>query len=176
MSGMAHVLTQSVAQSWQAAVAVTAAAYGVDPAVLGAESRGRGPRPPADIWEPRKMAVHLAVVISGVSYAALGRHIGLHRDTVASHCADVRDAIHDEIESASLALEPLAKSLERLARARLVALHSNRIDAVRAHLAMLEQATAELVGSSDELRQSHPTNTRVSIEPHGNVIKIARNR
>ena len=91
-------MTGRIAKCWEAAVVVTAAAYGVDPALVARQSRGRGPRPPPEIWEPRKLAVHLAIVLSDATYAELGRHIGLHRDTVASHCDWAREACAQDVE------------------------------------------------------------------------------
>lgn len=100
--------------AWHAAVDVTASAYGLDVRHLLAESRGRGPRPPEEIWQAKKMAVHLAILLSGRSYSALAREIGFHRDTVCSHCAWMREArISDH------RIEELANSLETSARLRL---------------------------------------------------------
>jgi hypothetical protein len=159
----------SAIQGWEAAVTVTAAAYAIEPALLKAPSRGRGPRPPACVWEAKKMAVHLAVLVSGCDYAALGRELGLHRDTVASHCAEMRQrAAEDEyIETASQTLELLVRTtLERKAIGSLVA--------SRAHLALFEEITRELITvmplppSSDPHPTAHPTETI----DHGNVIKL----
>ena len=56
------------------------------------------------------MAVHVAVIVADCDYAELGRLIGLHKDTVASHCASVRDdcAISDQVERISELLVQLA--------------------------------------------------------------------
>jgi hypothetical protein len=89
---MGAARTWPVAKAWAVAVEVVATSYGLDPEVLRAESRGRGPRPPEDAREPKKIAVFLAVALSNCAYAALARHISLHKDTIASHCDDVRDA------------------------------------------------------------------------------------
>lgn len=96
--------------AWDAAVSVTATAYRVDGELISAASRGRGPRPPQAIWEAKKMAVFLVVVVSGQDYASVGRHIGLHRDTVASHCAGVRErcATDGDIETRAEALTEAA--------------------------------------------------------------------
>ncbi len=85
-----------IADAWEAAVEVTAAAYRVDPAILKAASRGRGPKPPGHAIEAKKVAVYLAVVLAGCGYADLARHIGYHRDTVCSHCAEMRAAANDD--------------------------------------------------------------------------------
>jgi hypothetical protein len=126
--------------AWEEAVRTTAAAYGIEPELLRAESRGRGPKPPERAREPKKMAVHLAVVLADCSYAELGRAIGYHKDTIAGHCAEVREAVlHDD------GAETAAAALERLARGRLELASLQRIDSARAHLAMLEQAAIDLV-------------------------------
>lgn len=89
-----------LAVAWDAAVQASAAAYQVPPEAVSAESRGRGPRPPEAVREPRKLAVYIAVSLSGCDYAVLGRHVGLHKDTVASHCAWAREAcaLDDDFE------------------------------------------------------------------------------
>lgn len=104
------------ADAWDAVVAVTAPAYGVAAEILGAPSRGRGPRPPKEVWSARKMAVHLGVAVAGCDYAELGRHVGLHRDTVAGHCALMRAACADDDD-----MQVLARGLELAARTRLLA-------------------------------------------------------
>ncbi|MGH6956251.1 MAG: hypothetical protein ACREEW_06250 [Caulobacteraceae bacterium] len=163
----------SIARAWEAAVTVTAAAYDVAPAAIRAPSRGRGPRPQSVAWEPRKMAVHLAVVLTGCSYAAVGREIGLHRDTVASHCAEMRDQVLAEAWA-----ETASETLEKLARARLEGLALERLNAARAHLAMLEEAAADLVSgapqtaSSDRFPTTRPTVLRAHAVDHGKVIVV----
>lgn len=100
--------------AWEASVEVTAAAYGLDPNLLKMAPRGRGPRPPRATWEARKMAFHVAVMVAGCSYVEVGRLLGLHKDTAASHCAAMRDACADSDE-----LEQLSEALELCARIRL---------------------------------------------------------
>ncbi|HUO21693.1 MAG TPA: hypothetical protein VMU59_04190 [Caulobacteraceae bacterium] len=142
----------ALAQAWPAAARVTAAAYAVDAAAIMAPSRGRGPRPAPEAWDAKKVAIYLAVCLSGCDYAALGRHVGLHKDTVSSHCADVRarlaDADRDEIS---------LEALEAIARGQLQRGELARLDAVRAQLMVLADVTAELVGSSDAHPTFHPT-------------------
>lgn len=84
--------------AWDVAVKAVSAAYRVDPNSITAESRGRGPRPPEAIREPKKVAIYLAVTLTGCDYAALGRHVGLHKDTVTSHCAWAREACAGDAE------------------------------------------------------------------------------
>lgn len=103
-----------IGQAWDMAVTVTAAAYGIAPEILRAESRGRGPRPPKDAWLPKKMAVHLTVVLSGSDYAELARLTGLHRDTVASHCASIRDLCATDLDADTQAEGLLAFAVNRL--------------------------------------------------------------
>ena len=158
----------TVPEAWTVAVIVTADAYGVDREALGAASRGRGPRPPADLWEARKIAVYLATCLSDCSYAELGRHAGLHRDTVASHCADVRGSVLMEDRA-----EVSAEALERICRARLQARASDRLDAMRAEMARLQEMTADLVRSSDTLPRIHPTSGRVAEK---NIVALPARR
>lgn len=96
-----------LAEAWEAAAEVTAAAYAVDLGALVAPSRGRGPRPPREAWQAKRTAVHLAVVLSGSDYATLGRHLRLHKDTVAHHCAVARDALATD-EAAEAQFDALA--------------------------------------------------------------------
>ena len=103
----------TIAESWAAATEVVALAYGVDLTAVRAPSQGRGPRPPGPVRTPKKVAVHLTALVSGADYAAIGRHLGLHKDTVSSHCADGRaGAWEDEAEV-------LSETLERMVRAKL---------------------------------------------------------
>lgn len=162
---MAGGLTKkwSMAQAWAASVEVTAAAYDADPRDVAVQSRGRGPRPFKKVWEARKIAVYLAVVLSDCGYAELGRLIGLHRDTVASHCADVREAADVDRDEVSLV------ALEAMARGRLGQFDRQRIDAMRAQLALLENVTGDLplrTISSDSRPTLHPTD----FGPHETVI------
>ena len=112
MGGRGAIITWKITDAWTAAATVTAAAYGVPAALITAPSRGRGPRPATAVQLPKKMAVYLAVVLAGCDYAALGRAIGLHRDTVASHCAWMRHASAEDHELGVLiaALEISARS------------------------------------------------------------------
>lgn len=102
-----------IADAWRAAAQVTAAAYGVQPDAIMAPSRGRGPKPPEAVQAPKKMAVHLAVIMAGCDYAALGRHVGLHKDTVSSHCAAMRRVCAEDhqLDVLALALEASAAAL-----------------------------------------------------------------
>lgn len=166
-----------IGAAWEASVAVTAAAYDVPAELIAAPSRGRGPRPPQQVWSAKKMAVHLTVIIADCDYASLARRLGLHRDTVASHCADMREAAADsELNEIS------AVALERLARFRLQQIGSQRIDALRAHLAMMSEALGELseIGgafgvapfavSSDGPPTTHPTDFEAAKK---NVVRAA---
>lgn len=164
--------------AWDAATAVTAMAFDVPAEIIAAPSRGRGPRPPRNVWTAKKMAVHLAVIIADCDYASLGRHLGLHRDTVASHCADMREASGESDLN-----EVSAVALERLARFRLQSLAAQRLEGLRAQMAMMEATLCELnaLGSaglpalSGALFSSddHPTFHPTIPEDHGNVIAMA---
>lgn len=153
--------------AWNAATAVAAAAYGVSEDVLKAESRGRGPRPPRAAWEAKKMAVHLAVLVSGCGYAELAATIGFHRDTIASHCAEMRGRDSDSAEVSS-------EALEALTRARLERKMVDDVAAARAHLEALQLLAGDLVtggvnlSSSDRHPPHHPTETA----DDGNVIRL----
>lgn len=104
----------SIRAAWSAAAEVSAVAYGVQVEQIMAESRGRGPRPVSEVWPAKRMAVHLAIHLSGASYSALSREIGFHRDTVCSHCAGMREARIEDHQ-----LDELANALEAAARVRL---------------------------------------------------------
>lgn len=108
MAAGAHI---TVGAAWEAAVEVVASTYAISPAVLRAASRGRGPRPPRAAWAAKKMAVSLAVVLCGCDYIELARLLGLHKDTVSSHCAAIREACatDDDFEQLSLSLEVCAR-------------------------------------------------------------------
>ncbi|HEV2530929.1 hypothetical protein [Phenylobacterium sp.] len=97
----------AVLQAWSIAGEITGGAYGLPADLLSSQSRGRGPRPPRAAWEARKMAVHLVILVLDCPYATLARAIGLNKDTVASHCADMREACaeSDRVERLSEALE-----------------------------------------------------------------------
>lgn len=153
----------SIAEAWATASDVTAAAYGVGVELLRAESRGRGPRPPREAWEAKKVAVYLAVVLSDCDYAELGRLIGLHKDTVSSHCAAVRNSVLD-----SDMAETSAQALEALARGRLELNAGERLNAMRAHLTMLQSATVEVLGLANH-PTAHPT-------PHPTLVLTSRER
>lgn len=82
---------------------VVGAAYRVDPAIIRADSRGRGPKPPAHAIEAKKVAIFITVALCDCSYALLAKTIGYHKDTVCSHCDEVRrmcddDAIEAEVD------------------------------------------------------------------------------
>jgi hypothetical protein len=81
---------------WIAATDVVASAYGVDVEQLRAPSRGRGPRPPERVREPKKVAIYLTAVLSGWGCRRLARHLGMDRATVAIHCAEVRGWSDDD--------------------------------------------------------------------------------
>lgn len=139
-------------------------AYGVDAASLDLDSRGRGSRPPEDARAPRKMALHLAVLASGCSYAALAAHIGYHRDTVTSACIDVRDAISADDDA-----ELNSRRLEALVRANLAANGRGAIAVARARLATLE---ALYESDPDPSSDSFPTFIRHETGDHENVITM----
>lgn len=100
--------------AWRVAVEVAAQAYYVPPQAIRAPSRGRGPKPPAPVCEAKKVAIYLTVIlVDGLQYAELAALIGLHKDTVSSHCAWAREADH---------LEEKIAALELLGRARIKAM------------------------------------------------------
>jgi hypothetical protein len=105
----------SIAAAWRAAVEVTARAYGLNPKVLAATRNGAG-RPTADpsYWEPRKLALYVAVLTVDCTYAALAQAIGMHRDTVTSQCEEIR-----KNAASSPLLERRTEVLERRARQRM---------------------------------------------------------
>jgi hypothetical protein len=104
----------SVQASWEAAVFVTARAYQLDRSILGETAAGgRGPRTPQPYWEARKVAIYVAVLAVDCTYAALGRVIGTHRDTVTSQCKDVQERV-----AVDPMLGRLVDRLERDARNR----------------------------------------------------------
>lgn len=152
--------------AWDAATEVTAAAYGVQAQMLRAPSRGRGPRPPAEIWSAKKMAVHLTVVLADCDYSALSRHIALHKDTVASHCAAVRQAVARDFDTGAL-----SEALEGAAHVRLQALGVDceaplkrlaspaaQLDALERWMGeILQAARAKLVRTG--LHPSHPSSS-----------------
>jgi hypothetical protein len=162
-----------VSEAWEAAALATATVYCVEPALIRAESRGRGPRPPQSIWEAKKMAVHIAVTVSGCDYAALGRALGMHRDTIASHCAEMRQrAAEDEF------LETTSQLLEQATRAQLERRALTVLDAARAHLAMLEDAARDLVSVMPQRPSTdrHPTLHPTEVRPHETVIELRSKR
>lgn len=154
---------------WEAAVAVTASAYGVDAALIAAPSRGRGPRPPAHIWQAKKMAVHLAVIVADQGYKALAVELGMHKDTVCSHCADMRTVAETDQD-----LEDLSVGLERAVRLRAASLALAPVEIAasdpldRMLSAMRDYADSFIRPSSDQ-NGLHPTKTA----DHGNVITTA---
>lgn len=158
--------------AWRAAVQVTEGTFGLTPGAITAPSRGRGPRPPAEVREPKKLAIYLANSLADCDYAALARHVGLHKDTVHSHCAAVREALIGDEDLAQLVdtlgsvaivnmevrgivanapkSSPLAKSAMR-----------QRLRALRGFLEVMfeeafEAASDEAQGSSDR-SPLHPT-------------------
>lgn len=143
-----------LAEAWAAATAAVASAYGVEAELLRAESRGRGPRPPARVREPKKLAMHLTVVLSGCSYAELGQATGHHKDTVASHCEDVRGAI-----LADDAVEAAAAQVEGLARAHLELRARTHAQAARGFASALEAAAQQVGDTGGGVISSvaHPT-------------------
>jgi hypothetical protein len=80
----------TIAAAWRAAVAVTARAYALNPEALAASSGAR--RADRAYWEPRKLALYVAVLTADCTYAGLAQVIGMHRDTVTSQCEEVRKA------------------------------------------------------------------------------------
>jgi len=160
-----------VARAWEVAVEITALAYGVDPAAITAETRGRGPRPPEAVREPKKIAVFVTIVLSGSDYTALARHLGMHKDTISSHCASVREACcADVIERQVEAI--LATSAMRLELAKLppethiLPAVASDWEVALSRLAILEDHMAQTFATlraalSDEapalIRRIHPT-------------------
>ncbi len=154
--------------AWDAAVAVTSAAYGVGPDEIDTPTRGRGPRPPQRIWEAKKMAVHLAVLVSGCAYTDLARRLGYHRDTVTSHCASMREAMASDAD-----LEELSNGLERAARLRaasqrLTAREVAASDPLDKLLGALREYSDSFIRHSSDKTALHPT----KVDDHGTVIKI----
>lgn len=151
--------------AWASAAEVCAAAYRVSPEAILAPSRGRGPRPPADVWDAKKTAIYLTVVLSDCDYARVGRLIGLHKDTVSTHCAAVRNACADSADwearvegLALLAAHRLSSPAALVAPSandlpRLVAVLREKIDLV-ALAARLERVEGHLGLSSDSQASS----------------------
>lgn len=110
----------SIAVAWETAVALCAATWGVTPDAIAAESRGRGPRPPEAVREPKKVAIYLAVTLADCQYTQLATVIGLHKDTVASHCDDIRNRCADDVEFEEQ-VEALVASARTRAKARVAA-------------------------------------------------------
>lgn len=110
-------------QVWTASVAVTAAAFAVREDLIAAPTRGRGPRPPEAARWPRKVAIHLAVIVSDCDYLELARLLGMHKDTISSHCAELRQRCADdpsvEALSEAMAVLCLRRLGEQFAAARL---------------------------------------------------------
>ena len=165
MGGATH---WPVDETWRTAAEVTATSYWVPAADLMAPSRGRGPRPPEHLWEAKKMAVHLTVLVSGCSYAALARTLGFHKDTITSQCAEMRDRVLMDD-----AMEVKSSALEALVRWRLQSVARERVDSLRAQLALLETTTAGLhCGSSVAHPSLHPS----PLQDHANVIALPGTR
>lgn len=76
--------------AWLEAVKATATIMRVRVTDLVAADPRRGWRPPKAVWDAKKVAIYGAVGATGCRYAPMGRAIGLHRDTIAEHCASVR--------------------------------------------------------------------------------------
>lgn len=90
----------AILEAWEAASEATAVAYRVPVAVLRAESRGRGPKPPKWAIEAKQVAIWLTVALADRPYAVIGRALGYHKDTISSHCETVRQlADADELEA-----------------------------------------------------------------------------
>jgi hypothetical protein len=163
-----------MAAAWDAAVHVCASAYGLDEEGLRAKSRGRGPRPAERVWQPKKIAVHLTVAIAECGYAALGRLVGLHKDTIASHCASVRAEC-----AGDAALEAFVHTLEDEVKTQLRLNARRELLASRARAAQLEREIAEIDG--DLVNPTlHPTLSGALIRPensaHENVIVLDATR
>ncbi|HEY1447493.1 MAG TPA: hypothetical protein VGF33_03075 [Caulobacteraceae bacterium] len=79
-----------IREAFEAAADAVAGVFDLDPDDILAPSRGRGPRPPPEVWGPKKLVVYLTVASTNATYAEVARAVVLHKDTVASHCADVR--------------------------------------------------------------------------------------
>lgn len=165
-----------IGEAWDVAVTVTAAAYGIAPEMLRAESRGRGPRPPKEAWLPKKMAVHLTVVLSGSDYAELARLTGLHRDTVASHCASVRELCASDLDADVQAEGLLAFAVKRLLNPAAPLPAPNAAEAEKLSVAWLAARVEalETLVRADLIRRGalHPTTP----PDHTNVIKIPGTR
>lgn len=171
MARIAHAYRWPVAETWSTAVALIAAAYGLEEHELRQDSRGRGPRPPERTWEARKMALHLTVSVADCSYKRLADHIGFHKDTVTSACADVRNEV-----LASDELETKAHALEALVRRRLEGLAGERVSLARAELAVLEMAAAGVICPSSVAHPSiHPSKPEGAApgRDHERVITLA---
>ena len=159
-----------IGEAWEAASDVAATAYRIEPELLRAASRGRGPRPPARCHEAKKMAVHLAVIVSGCSYAELARHMGFHKSTIAIHCHRMRAGVlmddHDEIS---------AEALETLVRARLAIAAKRRIDVTRAFLAQLADLAEDLICPEINPSSSAHPSLHPSLEaPRENIFRLDR--
>lgn len=148
--------TWPIAPAWTAAAEVTAAAYGVEAAELTGESRGRGPKPREAVIEPRKIAIFAAVAIAGCPYAAFARHAGLHKDTVQSHCTEIRNwcAVDAEIEARIEAI--IETAIGRLkAPANRPARTAEDVTAIS--LLMGVHARLDRIEAQITQRKSHPT-------------------
>jgi hypothetical protein len=120
-----------ILSAWRVAVEVTAPAYAVAPEAIMAPSRGRGPKPPAAVCEAKKIAIYLTVIlVDGLQYAALAGALGLHKDTVSSHCAWARAADHLEEKIAAFELAGRAR-IRAMADAPAIRLAGDRALAAR---------------------------------------------
>lgn len=156
-------------------MAVTAATYGVGPELLLAESRGRGPRPPEQAREPKKIAVFIAVVLADCEYIQLARHVGLHKDTIASHCAEIRALSEDDRRERHIEVLIAAAAVRlQLAPAQLPLDRAERIVRVRELERHMNQAfAAARLRRTDEAPPSSAPSS-VSELDHGNVIELPR--
>ena len=110
---------ETVKAAWKGAVTSTARAYDLKLKVLGSTAPGgRGPRTPPPYWFPRKVAIYVAIDAVDCTYAALAREIGMHRDTVASQCGEVRERVEADRVFARL-VDTLVEKTRLRAKSRL---------------------------------------------------------
>jgi hypothetical protein len=167
-----------IEHAWSTASAIAAAAWKIDPGLIRAPSRGRGPRPPEEAREPKKVAISLAVTLAGCDYAELAKHLALHKDTVTSHCASVRERC-----AADRSFELIVQQLEDEARAQLRFGAFEALAASRARTASLEAAIREEIAKHIEAGATlhpslHPTEILPFIRPENGASdhEIVRRR
>jgi hypothetical protein len=97
------------------------------------------------VREPKKLALYVAVTLAGCDYASLSRHVGLHRDTVTSHCAEVRELCAAD--------ERIERLVEALGSTALVWLEVGKLPGV-AGLERLAELEAFIVGVIGRARKS----------------------